>query len=141
MAVLEVEMPTSYEVDGELAKLLTQRDPLLQKVEISESNTKIMLYYDKVTSRESCIELVGYPMYLAENLKNKTMILYDYYEPSESTAVNYRTSRSVDMKELLADEAQPISASLGAVESFSLRQTSSCVFLVIFSVLSSFSFR
>lgn len=48
MAVMEVELPTSYEVDVERVAALTRKHDTLQRTEVVDGSTKVVLYFDKV---------------------------------------------------------------------------------------------
>ena len=48
MAVMEVYMPSGYQVDEEQAKQLVGSTPDLSRVDVEDEQTKVNLYFDKV---------------------------------------------------------------------------------------------
>lgn len=48
MAVMEINLPSGYQVDEEQVKILTSVVPELQRVDVENDNTKLILYFDKV---------------------------------------------------------------------------------------------
>jgi len=89
MAVMEINFPSGFQVDEEEAKSLAGSVPDLQRVDIEDGGTKVILYFDQFTKERKCVSLTGYRLFTVDNLQDNNVVVYDYYVPSDRQTAVY----------------------------------------------------
>lgn len=86
MMVVEVNPLTGYSV---------QKDGLLEKYKaaglklVEESEKKLILYLDELSSKELCLEVITFNEMPAANLKEAIVSAYSYYDPGQTMSALY----------------------------------------------------
>ena len=87
MVVMEVELVTGWQaVTPE--KLLNVVEFGVKRVEEKEDN-KVVLYFDEMTKRETCVRMQVIELTSIQNSKDATITVYDYYNREETAAILY----------------------------------------------------
>ncbi|XP_055342262.1 CD109 antigen-like [Paramacrobiotus metropolitanus] len=89
MAVVEVNALSGYQFDEEEIKKLPRTVEALRKTEIDSQDTKIYLYFDEIMPSAKCFTVTMYRIYKVDNIKNQSVVVYDYYNPKERRTVLY----------------------------------------------------
>lgn len=79
MVVMEVEFPSGFTADLDTLPSLEVSENV-RKVETSESNTKVIVYFDHLTIKELCPTLDAFRTQKVANQKPAAVTVYDYYD-------------------------------------------------------------
>lgn len=56
---------------------------VLQKVETEADETRVILYYDKLTRSKTCPNLMAFKSHQVDQMQDGLVKVYDYYDPCE----------------------------------------------------------
>ncbi|GAV02802.1 hypothetical protein RvY_13322-2 [Ramazzottius varieornatus] len=93
MAVMEIYMPSGYQVDEEQAKKLIGPTPYLSRVDVEDEQTKVNLYFDKISEDRICVSLIAYRMFTVNDLQDANVVVYDYYNPMDRNTVTFNANK------------------------------------------------
>jgi len=88
MAVIEIEMVTGWEAYNP-DYLLNEVDSGVKRVEEDKKENKVVLYFDEIPKKESCVELEIKEVMKVENAKPARVAVYDYYNTEDRTEITY----------------------------------------------------
>ena len=78
--------PCNYQKDGFTANMdalpALRRHRGVMRVETDKGDTKVILYFDKLTRAEVCPTISAYRTYRVANQKSAYVLVYDYYDQS-----------------------------------------------------------
>lgn len=82
MAVMEVELPSgfTFDLDSKDALMSTKN---VKKVELENSDTKIVIYFDHIGVESVCPEIKAYREHSVAKQKRVSVKVYDYYDNCE----------------------------------------------------------
>lgn len=100
MAVVEVSLPSGFTMDQDALPAL-KADPNVKRVETKDQDTVIVLYYDKMETKEYCTEVSAIRTHFVSNQKPVPVTVYDYYDQTRRARVFYEPPPAD-----LADKAQ-----------------------------------
>ncbi|RWS30312.1 CD109 antigen-like protein [Leptotrombidium deliense] len=87
MTVMEITLPSGFSANvdslDDIKKLGAKR------VELKDGNTKVVVYFDKITDSLTCINLVANRDAKLANLKPVPVTVYDYYDKTKTATVFY----------------------------------------------------
>jgi len=88
MSVLEVELPSGYTanrdfIDNEV------RPQRLKRVEYENSDTKVVFYFDQMTTDAVCVSVFAIRAHKVAGNKPIPVIIYNYYDPNERSIIFY----------------------------------------------------
>lgn len=86
MAVMEVSLPSGYTADRDSLPSLRSA-PFVQRVETEEGDTKVILYFDKMSREEYCPTVKAYRTHRVARQKPVPVTIYDYYDSCKYTAL------------------------------------------------------
>ncbi|XP_055346857.1 CD109 antigen-like [Paramacrobiotus metropolitanus] len=89
MAVIEVNTLSGYQFDEDEIGKLTRIVPSLRKTEFENKDTKVNLYFDQLEQAPTCLKLTMYRIYKVKDLKDQSVVVYDYYNPKERRTASY----------------------------------------------------
>jgi len=89
MAILEVEMLSGYKAVRP-DDLLNEIEPLVKKVEVDDKENKVVLYFDKLTKQERCVNLTLKREFKVSDLKPARLTVYDYYNTEDKYETTYK---------------------------------------------------
>ncbi|XP_055348331.1 CD109 antigen-like [Paramacrobiotus metropolitanus] len=89
MAVIEVNSLSGYQFDEDEVHRLVKTVSTLRKTEIENKETKLNLYFDQLEQTPTCFKLTMYRIYKVKDLKDQSIVVYDYYNPKERRTVSY----------------------------------------------------
>ena len=81
LAVMEVELPSGFTADTDALPAL-RRYKGVERVMTTESDTKIVLYFEKITRSETCPTISAFRTHRVANQKPAAVLVYDYYDQS-----------------------------------------------------------
>ncbi|RWS04405.1 CD109 antigen-like protein, partial [Dinothrombium tinctorium] len=87
MAVMEASLPSGYTADLESLHDIKKLD--VKKVETKDSNTVVVVYFDKITNEDICLTVKANRDVKLANLKAVPITVYDYYDRSKKATVFY----------------------------------------------------
>ena len=88
MVVMEVELVTGWQaVTPE--NLLNVVEFGVKRVEEDKEENKVVLYFDEMTKRETCVRMEVIEVTSIQNSKDATITVYDYYNREETAAILY----------------------------------------------------
>ncbi|XP_053305973.1 alpha-2-macroglobulin-like protein 1 [Spea bombifrons] len=93
MVIVEVELLTGFVPDKKSVALLIQHQHV-KKTEITEE--KVIIYLDELTHETQSLAFRIKEETHVDNLHPAAVLVYDYYEPEESTAAEYNSPCSSD---------------------------------------------
>ncbi|KAH0819427.1 hypothetical protein GEV33_003364 [Tenebrio molitor] len=115
MAVMEVSLPSGFTADVDsLPSLEVSQN--VQRVEMSDALTKVILYFNNVSSLyEYCPTVSAFRTHKVAKQKPVAVVIYDYYDSSRRARLFYRGKRSTlcdicedeDCGEVCTSEANP----------------------------------
>lgn len=80
MVVMEVSLPSGFTVDSDLIYTLS-KDPNVKKVETKNSDTVVVLYFDKFVADEPvCQTIDTFRSFKVAEQKPASIVVYDYYD-------------------------------------------------------------
>ncbi|XP_055329152.1 alpha-2-macroglobulin-like [Paramacrobiotus metropolitanus] len=89
MAVIEVNTLSGSQFDEDELRKLPKMVPGLRKTEMENKDTKLNLYFDELNESATCFKLTMYRIYKVKDLKDQSIVVYDYYNPKERKTVSY----------------------------------------------------
>ncbi|XP_055348356.1 CD109 antigen-like [Paramacrobiotus metropolitanus] len=89
MAVIEVNALSGYQFDEDEIRKLVKTVSTLRKTEVSDKETKLNLYFDQLEQSPTCFKLTLYRTYKVKDIKDQSIVVYDYYNPKERRTVSY----------------------------------------------------
>ncbi|XP_055348314.1 CD109 antigen-like [Paramacrobiotus metropolitanus] len=89
MAVIEVNALSGYQFDEDEVRRLVQTGHSLRKTELENKETKLNLYFDQLKQSATCFKLTLYRVYKVKDLKDQSIVVYDYYNPKERQTVSF----------------------------------------------------
>nr|BAR45598.1 thioester-containing protein 1 [Epanerchodus sp. RS-2014] len=93
MAVIEMNLPSGYVVEGESLPQVGQHDRL-KRVETVDGGTKVQLYYDEMNDVEVCPHITAYRTFPVANVKPAAVSVYDYYDNDQRAETFYNAPSS-----------------------------------------------
>lgn len=88
MAVMEVELPSGYVADVEALPGL-RGTKHVKRVDTNNGDTKVIIYFDKVTRDELCLTVPAHRVYMVSNNKPVPVSIYDYYNRQQAARIFY----------------------------------------------------
>ncbi|KAK3909558.1 CD109 antigen [Frankliniella fusca] len=88
MAVVEVTLPSGFTADQEALADLKANDKV-KRVETKDQDTVIVLYFDKMETKEYCTDVSAVRTHFVSNQKPVPVTAYDYYDQSRRARVFY----------------------------------------------------
>lgn len=88
MAVMEVELPSGYVADVEALPGL-KRAHDIKRIETADGDTKVVIYFDKLTREEICLTVPAHQVSKVSNNKPMPVTVYDYYNRQEAARIFY----------------------------------------------------
>ncbi|XP_055342122.1 CD109 antigen-like [Paramacrobiotus metropolitanus] len=89
ITVMEVTALCGYQFEEEEVDQLLPAVKSVRKSELDSKGSQLNLYFDEMTSTAICFNLTMYQSYKVENLKARSVVIYDYYNPKDRRAVFY----------------------------------------------------
>jgi len=86
MVLIEVEFVTGWEAEN--PETLTDLKEV-QRVETDREENKVVLYFNEMTSQETCVDLALRDVMTIEKPKEALVTVYDYYNREETASVLY----------------------------------------------------
>merc|ERR1711971_1219792 len=86
MVLIEVEFVTGWEAEN--PETLTDLEEV-QRVETDREENKVVLYFNEMTSQETCVDLALRDVMTIEKPKEALVTVYDYYNREETASVLY----------------------------------------------------
>nr|BAR45594.1 thioester-containing protein 1 [Niponia nodulosa] len=93
MAVIEMNMPSGYVVDGESLPQVGKQDRL-KRVDTVDGGTKVQLYYDEINDIKICPQVTAYRTFPVANVRPAAVSVYDYYENERRAESFYDAPKS-----------------------------------------------
>ena len=81
MAVMEVNLPSGFTANQDSLPAL-RRHRGVKRVDTEKSDTKVILYFDSLTTREVCPTIEAFRTHRVANQKPAPVLVYDYYDQS-----------------------------------------------------------
>ncbi|KAE8748691.1 Thioester-containing protein [Frankliniella occidentalis] len=88
MAVVEVTLPSGFTADEDALSDL-KANALVRRVETKDQDTVIVLYFDKMETKDYCVDVSAIRTHLVSNQKPVPVTVYDYYDQSRRARVFY----------------------------------------------------
>ncbi|XP_034235917.1 pregnancy zone protein-like isoform X2 [Thrips palmi] len=88
MAVVEVSLPSGFTVDQDALPALKENGNV-KRVETKDQDTVLVLYFDKMETKEYCVEVSAIRTHLVSNQKPVPVTVYDYYDQTRRARVFY----------------------------------------------------
>ncbi|XP_034230056.1 pregnancy zone protein-like isoform X2 [Thrips palmi] len=88
MAVVEVSLPSGFTADQDALPALKE-NPNVKRVETKDQDTVIVLYFDKMETKEYCAEVSAIRTHVVSNQKPVPVTVYDYYDQTRRARVFY----------------------------------------------------
>ncbi|UYV85158.1 CD109, partial [Cordylochernes scorpioides] len=79
MAVMEVGLPSGFQSDAKKLQSLINDIPEVKRVETRQGDSSVVIYFDKIDDKESCLVVPAYKTYDVANAKPAQVKIYDYY--------------------------------------------------------------
>ncbi|XP_050094456.1 CD109 antigen-like [Anopheles aquasalis] len=92
MALVEVNLPSGYVVDGKSISEATTENPIREK-EILYGATSIVLYYDNMGNERNCFVVTAYRRFKVALRRPAYVKVHDYYNPSFYAIKAYEVDR------------------------------------------------
>ncbi|XP_055348319.1 CD109 antigen-like isoform X2 [Paramacrobiotus metropolitanus] len=92
MAVIEINTLSGYQFDEDEIRKLVKSVRTLRKTEIENKETKLNLYFDQLEESPTCFKITMYRIYKVADIKDQSIVVYDYYNPKERRTVSYSLS-------------------------------------------------
>jgi CD109 antigen len=89
MAILEVNAPSGYVFDQEELETL-RLQKVFKRYETEDKDSKVNLYFNSITSRDECVNLQAYRVYLVAKHSDATALVYDYYDTTRRAQEFYK---------------------------------------------------
>ena len=86
MVLLEIELVTGWEVINP-HDLKDEEDSVVQRVEMENKENKLVLYFDSMQKKATCIELELIKVIDLEDTKDALITIYDYYNMEDTQKV------------------------------------------------------
>jgi len=81
MAVMEIDLPSGFTVDeASIPGLYKYRS--VKRVETTEGDTRVVIYFDEISKFETCPTVLGYYTAKVARQKRSAVQVYDYYDPT-----------------------------------------------------------
>lgn len=93
MAVMEVELPSGYVADVEALPGL-KRTKEIKRIETAEGDTKVIIYFDKVTRNEICLTVPAHRASKVSNNRPIAVSIYDYYNRQQTARIFYEPDQA-----------------------------------------------
>jgi len=88
MVLVEVELVTGWEaVDPE--RLINEVDSGVRRVETDEKENKVILYFDEMSRRQTCVSLELKDVMTIEDPAAALVEIYDYYNREDAASTLY----------------------------------------------------
>ncbi|UYV85159.1 CD109 [Cordylochernes scorpioides] len=95
MAVMEVGLPSGFQSDAKKLQSLINDIPEVKRVETRQGDSSVVIYFDKIDDKESCLVVPAYKTYDVANAKPAQVKIYDYYNLAKSSVVSYEAPEAV----------------------------------------------
>lgn len=89
MALLEVEIPSGFVVDGESLEKLKKKNELVKKVETKKSESIAVIYFDHISKENVSVEIEAFRIHMVTEQKPVSVMIYDYYDSALSAREFY----------------------------------------------------
>jgi len=89
MAVMEVELPSGYVADLESLRTSTQKAADVKRIDTSNNDGTVVIYFDRVTKEKQCITVPAFRAHKVANNKPVPVTIYDYYDRSKLSRIFY----------------------------------------------------
>jgi len=103
MAVVELDSPSGYTVDGEQLNQLPKQVKDLQRVELTKSDTKAAIYFNKIGKTPVCFNVTNQLAFPVADQKPSRIHVFDYYEPKNSIERDYGPRKKRSLEESCSD--------------------------------------
>jgi CD109 antigen len=88
MAVMEVDLPSGYVAEVDALPSISQRKEV-KRIDTSDGDTKVIIYFDRITREEICVTVPAHQNYKVANHKAVPVTLYDYYNRAQTARLFY----------------------------------------------------
>uniref|UniRef100_UPI00358E443E CD109 antigen-like n=1 Tax=Myxine glutinosa TaxID=7769 RepID=UPI00358E443E len=89
MVMLEVNMLSGFSASNDFLK-----PDSVKRVEVE--NNKVSLYFEEVVKNTTCVTIPAERINSVGNTKDATVIIYDYYQPTQRTETTYKSMAMAD---------------------------------------------
>uniref|UniRef100_A0A8C4QW17 CD109 molecule n=1 Tax=Eptatretus burgeri TaxID=7764 RepID=A0A8C4QW17_EPTBU len=89
MVLLEVNMLSGFSASKDF-----QKPDSVKRMEVE--NNKVSLYFDEVVQNTTCVMIPAERINSVGNTKDATVMIYDYYQPTQRTEVTYKSTVMAD---------------------------------------------
>lgn len=79
MVVLEVSLPSGFIAEKDMVDKLLETENI-KKVETTNGDTTIVVYFDSLSKNEECVTIDGYQTHKVAEKKPAAIVIYDYYD-------------------------------------------------------------
>ena len=90
MSLMEVGLPSGFEVDMEVLMVAVKMERLIKKVE--NPDRRVVLYLDEVPGRKVCVNMTLHQRTHVTNLQAAALKTINYYQPSINSALLYNVA-------------------------------------------------
>ena len=89
MVLLELELLTGWRAISP-ERLTNEVEALVQRVDMEEEDNMVVLYFDQMTMKETCVTMELEKVINIKNAKEATVTVYDYYNREEMATILYK---------------------------------------------------
>lgn len=93
MAVMDVELPSGYVADVEALPGL-RRTKEIKRIDTAEGDTKVVVYFDKITRDEICLTVPAHRTSKVSNNRPIPVSIYDYYNRQQAARIFYEPEQA-----------------------------------------------
>lgn len=80
MVVMEIALPSGFVLNSDLLNGLRSSLPLIKRIEMKNSDSAIILYFDYLDSDPVTLKIDGFRKHFVEEQKPACVWIYDYYD-------------------------------------------------------------